>query len=106
MRERFDSIFSSEIYALIHRFWPRCAISTCICLGNKKLVPKTVFLLMSILEHGVQRRMISVVIFFPYFLDYYVLLYCCYMRPSTRCGGYVWPSFIVNSIWKSFLKYE
>ena len=25
---------------------------------------------------------------------------------SKRFGGYVWPSLSVNSIWKSFLKYE
>ena len=34
-----------------------------------------------LIEHGVQRRMISVDNFFVLFLDYYFLL-CCYMRPS------------------------
>ena len=43
---------------------------------------------------------------FWYFWDYYFLLCCSYMWPSARCGGYVWPSLSVNSIWKSFLKYD
>ena len=56
--------------------------------------------------HRMQRRMISVVIFFV-FLDYYFLLYCCYMYcPSARCGNYISPFLCANSIWKSFLKYE
>ena len=57
------------------------------------------------ITHGVQRRMISVDNFFV-FLRLLLLLCCCYIRPSARCGGYVWPSLSVNSIWKSFLKYE
>ena len=57
-------------------------------------------------DHGVQRRMISMDIFFSYFWDYYFLLFCCYMWPSARCGNYISPFLFATSIWKSFLKYE
>ena len=63
-------------------------------------------LLMVQSSHGVQRRMISVDNFFRIFEIIIFLLCCCYMWPSARCGNYISPFLCVNSIKKSFLKYE
>ena len=49
--------------------------------------------------------MISVDNFFNIFE---IIIFCFVVAicDLVHAGGYVWPSLSVNSIWKSFLKYE